>query len=79
MSYRCITCDVHVDGPMRRFVVKRDDGQTAAELPVCGGCMKRLQSGESPSHVASNKHPRIKSRPAESVEPQYDHLPQFGE
>lgn len=73
MSYRCTICDTHVNGPMRRHVVRKPSGDIASEVPACAACLKRLRAGESLASLL----PRVSKRASNAVEPEYEG-PQFG-
>lgn len=55
MSYRCSICDAKVshNKQMKRFIIKRLNGQIEREIPVCLDCDAGLRSGYTPDEVRS--------------------------
>jgi hypothetical protein len=49
MSYRCQAClaPSQPGSPMKKHIVKRPNGQSQSEVPVCGQCKRLLDLGES--------------------------------
>lgn len=73
MSYRCQACGAHVDGPMRRHVVRKPSGDIASEVPACAACLKQLRDGTPLASLL----PQAPKRASNAVEPEYEG-PRFG-
>lgn len=57
MGYRCEICKDACVGQMRRYVVKRPDGNIAKEVPVCEECQAALNSGYTLARVQAIRGP----------------------
>ncbi len=82
MSYRCGICDTHVshNKQMKRFVVKRPNGQIEREISICLDCDAGLRCGYTPDEIrravatpTNNHKHKTKSNPVktEDLPPYY--------
>ena len=68
MSYLCKVCGTSRQHglPMIRHVVKRPNGQTEKEIPICQPCAEAIRAGANPDHLALKfkRPPLTKPEPA---------------
>lgn len=70
MSYLCGICGSHVPygAIQRRYVIKRPDGQTEREVPVCEDCAAGLRSGYTLDQMRQMCGPKPNGKPLLAVQ-----------